>query len=116
MSTKHRSKDNIEVVQEKMQSIKGREGIIGYILRGSNSASIDLKDPTKIIDYAVLSAAAFKAGQDMLAIFETGEVDTILLEGEGAKVLSMMVNNHRLSIFMEKNVDHNKLCKDLNLT
>ena len=116
MSAKNKSKDDIEIVQEKLQSIKGREGIIGYILRGANSASIDLKDPTKIIDYAVLSATAFEAGQDMSAMFEIGEVDTILLEGEDTKILSMVVNNHRLSIFMEKNVDHNKLCKDMNLT
>lgn len=116
MSAKNKSKDDIEIVQEKLQSIKGREGIIGYILRGANSASIDLKDPTKIIDYAVLSATAFEAGHDMSAMFEIGKVDTILLEGEDTKILSMVVNNHRLSIFMEKNVDHNKLCKDMNLT
>jgi len=116
MSAKNKSKDDIEIMQEKLQSIKGREGIIGFILRGSNSASIDLKDPTKIIDYAALSAAAFEAGQDMSAVLEIGKVDTILLEGEETKVLSMVINNHRLSIFMEKNVDHNKLCKDLNLT
>jgi len=116
MSAKDKSKDDIEIVQEKLQGIKGREGIIGYILRGSNSASIDLKDPTKVIDYAVLSATAFEAGQEMSATFETGELDNLLLEGEDTKVLSMVVNNHRLSIFMEKNVDHNKLYKDLNST
>ena len=119
MSAKKKSKDNkddIEILQEKLQSIKGQEGIIGYILRGSNSASIDLKDPTKIIDYAVLSATAFEAGQDMSTMFEIGEVDSIIMEGENAKVMYMMVNDHRLSIFMESNVDHNKLCKDLNLT
>ena len=115
MSAK-KSKDDIEILQEKLQSIKGREGIIGYIIRGSNSASIDLKDPTKIIDYAVLSATSFEEGQDMSSMFEIGEVDTILLEGEGTKILSRIVNNHRLSIFMEKNVDHKKLSKDLNLT
>jgi len=119
MSAKKKSKDNkddIEILQEKLQSIKGQEGIIGYILRGLNSASIDLKDPTKIIDYAVLSATAFEAGQDMSTMFEIGEVDSIIMEGENAKVMSMMVNGHRLSIFMENNVDHNKLCEDLNLT
>jgi len=110
-----KSKNDIEILQEKLQSIKGREGIIGYILRGSNSASIDLKDPTKIIDYAVLSATSFEAGQDMSSMFEVDEVHTILLEGEGTKILSRVVNDHRLSIFMEKNVDHNKLSKDLNL-
>jgi predicted regulator of Ras-like GTPase activity (Roadblock/LC7/MglB family) len=116
MSAKNQSKNDIENVQEKLQSIKGREGIIGYILRGPNSASIDLKDPTKIIDYAVLSATAFEAGQDMSAMFEIGEVDSIITEGEDTKILSRVVNEHRLSIFMEKDVDHNRLCKDLNLT
>lgn len=115
MSAKNKSKHDIEILQEKLQNIKGREGIIGYILRGSNSASIDLKDPTKIIDYAVLSATSFEAGQDMSSMFEVGEVYTILLEGEGTKILSQVVNDHRLSIFMEKNVDHNRLSKDLNL-
>lgn len=116
MSAKNKSKDDIEIMQKKLQSIKDREGIIGYILRGSNSASIDLKDPTKIIDYAALSATVFEAGQDMSAMFEIGKVDTILLEGEDTKLLSIVVNDHRLSIFMEKNVDHKKVCKDLNLT
>jgi predicted regulator of Ras-like GTPase activity (Roadblock/LC7/MglB family) len=116
MSAKNQSKNDIENVQEKLQNIKDLEGIIGYILRGPNSASIDLKDPTKIIDYAVLSATAFEAGQDMSAMFEIGEVDSIITEGENTKILSRVVNEHRLSIFMEKNVDHNRLCKDLNLT
>ena len=102
MSTKNKSKDNIENLQEKLQGIKDREGIIGYILRGSNSASIDLKDPTKIIDYAVLSNTAFKAGQDMSAMFEVGEVESIIMEGENTKILSRVVNEHRLSISWRK--------------
>ncbi len=116
MSAKNQSKNDVEALQEKLQSIKGREGIIGYILRGPNSASIDLKDPTKIIDYAILSATAFEAGHDMSAMFEVGEVESIITEGENTKILSRVVNEHRLSIFMEKNVDHNRLWKSLNLT
>lgn len=116
MPAKNESEDDVEILQERLQSIKGQEGIIGYILRSSNSASINLKDPTRTIDYALLSATSFEAGKHMSAMFEIGEVDTILLEGEATKILSMMVNNHRLSIFLEKNVDHNKLCKELNLT
>ena len=115
MSTQNKSKNDVEALQEKLQSIKGREEIIGYILRGSNSASIDLKDPTKIVEYAILSTTAFEAGQDLSAVFEIGEVDSIITEGEDKKIVSRVVNDHRLSIFMEKNVDHNKLCKDLDL-
>jgi len=107
------TENDIEKMQEKLQEIKDQEGIIGYILRGPKSASIDLKDPTKIIDYAVLSSTAFDAGQNMTEALQMGEVDTILVESEETKLLSMNINNHRLSIFMEKSVDHNMLYKNL---
>ena len=115
MPAKNKSKEEIEDMQETLKDIKNREGIIGYILRSPNSASIDLKDPTKIIDYAILSATSLEAGQDIANTFEIGKVDAIMLEGGNMKVLSMAIGDNRLSIFMEKNVDHNKLCEDLNL-
>jgi predicted regulator of Ras-like GTPase activity (Roadblock/LC7/MglB family) len=107
------TENDIEKIQETLREIKDQEGIIGYILRGPKSASIDLKDPTKIIDYAVLSSTAFDAGRNMTEALQMGEVDTIVVESEEMKLLSMNINNHRLSIFMEKNVDHNKLYKNL---
>jgi len=116
MPAKSKSKEEeIENLQETLKDIKTKEGIIGYILRGPNSASIDLKDPTKIIDHAILSATALEAGQDISNTFEIGKVDSIILEGGNIKVLSMIIGDNRLSIFMEKNVDHDKLCEDLNL-
>jgi len=114
MPAKNKEKE-IEKLQEILKDIKTIEGITGYILRSSNSASIDLKDPTKIIDYAVLSATALEAGREISSTFEIGEANTIVLEGEDIKVLSMIIGDNRLSIFMENKVDHNKLCKDLNL-
>jgi predicted regulator of Ras-like GTPase activity (Roadblock/LC7/MglB family) len=109
------TKKETETLQETLQDIKTKEGIIGYILRGSNSASVDLKDPTKIVDYAILSATSLEAGQDIANTFEVGKVNTIIMEGKDAKILSMILGDNRLSIFMEKNVDHEKLCEDLNL-
>ena len=105
----------IEKLQESLRDILTMEGIIGYILRNSNSASIDLKDPTKIIDYAVLSTTALEAALEISNTFEIGEANTIILEGEDIKVMSKIIGDERLSIFMEKKVDHNRLCKDLNL-
>jgi len=102
-----------EILQEKLQEIKEQEGIIGYILRKSKSASIDLKDPTKIIDYAVLSSTALNMGHDMTETLQLGEFDRIVLETEETKLLSMKTNDHSLSIFMEKTVDHDKLSKSL---
>ena len=102
-----------EQLQEKLQKIKEQDGIIGYILRSEKSASIDLKDSTKIIDFAVLSSTSFDTSDNMTETMQIGEIDTIILESEGTKLLSMKTEDHSISIFMEKTVDHNKLYKSL---
>lgn len=107
------TENKLEELQEKLQEIRDQEGIIGYILRGAKAASIDLKDPKKIIDYAVLSSTVFDASHKMTEALQMGEPEKIVIESEETKLLSMNVNNHRLSIFMEKSVNHNKLYKNL---
>ena len=104
---------DIAILQEKLQKIKDQKGIIGYILRDSKSASIDLKDPIRIIDYAVLSSTVFDVSRNMSETLQMGEVNNIVVESKETKLLSMNVNNNCLSIFMEKNVDHDKLYKSL---
>ncbi|MGD9131896.1 MAG: roadblock/LC7 domain-containing protein [Candidatus Bathyarchaeota archaeon] len=105
--------DELEELQEKLQEIKDQEGIIGYILKGTKSASIDLKDPTKTVDYAVLSSTTFDASTNMAEALQMGEPQKIIIESEETKVMTMKVNNHHLTIFMEKNVNHNNLYKKL---
>ena len=107
------TENELEELQEKLQEIKDQEGIIGYILRGTKSASIDLKDPTKIVDYAVLSSTTFDASTSMAEVLQMGEPQKIVIESEETKVMTMKVNNHCVSIFMEKAVNHNKLYKNL---
>jgi len=113
MFVKNSKTSNNENLQKKLQEIKDQEGIIGYILRSSKSASIDLKDPTKMIEYAVLSSTVFDTSNDLTNTLQIGAVTTILVESEKMKLLLMNINDNRLSIFMEKNVDHNKLYKNL---
>jgi len=105
--------ETIKRMQERLQEIKNQEGVIGYILRGDKSASIDLKDPTKIIDYAILSSSTFEAAEELAEILQIGEPKKILLESEETKLLSMNSDSHRLSVFMEKAVDHKSLLKSL---
>ena len=107
------TENDTEKLQEKLQEIKQQEGIIGYILKNKRSASIDVNDPTKIIDYALLSSAIFDVSQNMTEALQMGEPKKIVIESEETKLLAMNVNNHRLSIFMEKSVNHNKLYKNL---
>ena len=106
-------KNDVEIVQKKLQNINAQKGILGYILRGSKSASVDLKDPTKIVDYAMFSATALDVGRNMRGTLQMGEVDTIVVESEETKLLSMNINNYHLCLFMEKSVDHDKLYRKL---
>jgi hypothetical protein len=112
---KPKTKDPLETIQKKLRQVKNQEGMIGYILRGKDSASIDLNDPTKIIDYAILSTTIFETGQEMSTMYEIGNVDSIVLESQNAKVLSLEVCDHRLSVFMEQNVDHQQVQIDLGI-
>ena len=113
MEARNSQNKNEEQLQQQLQELKKQEGIIGYILRGSKSAAIDLKDPKKIIEYAILSSTVFDESNNMTKTLELGDVDNIIMESEENKLLSVNIDDSRVSIFMEKSVDHNKLYKDL---
>ncbi|MCW4034775.1 MAG: hypothetical protein NWF03_05365 [Candidatus Bathyarchaeota archaeon] len=107
------STTDFEDLQEKLLSLKDQEGLIGYILRSSKSASIDLKDPSKIIDYAILSSAVFGESQKIASVLDLDEIDSIVIESDEIKLLSMTINGFNLSVFMEKVVDHNEIFNSL---
>jgi predicted regulator of Ras-like GTPase activity (Roadblock/LC7/MglB family) len=92
-------------LRAKLDEIKGREGVIGYILRNSHSASIDLRDPARIIDYAILSSSTIDAGEEFSDLFNVGDIKNVVVEGKNVKMLSVVMDGNRISIFMEKNVD-----------
>lgn len=96
-----------------LDEVRGYDGVIGYILRNSRSAAIDLKDPSKIIDFAVLSSSALEAGEDVAGVFGLGEVRDVVVEGGDVKVLSLVVGDNKISVFMEKGADSDKVLKKL---
>jgi predicted regulator of Ras-like GTPase activity (Roadblock/LC7/MglB family) len=102
-----------EDLKTRLEEIKGYEGVIGYILRNATSAAIDLKDPTKLIEYAILSASAQDAAEELSELFSLGEIDNILVEGKEVKVLSLTKGENRISLFLEKNADIEKPLKKL---
>lgn len=113
---KDRQKERVgtdERIKQKVESVKSKEGVIGYILRNSTSASIDLKDPTKIIDYAVLSSSVFEASEELSKTFELGKLKYSLIKGDTVKLLSFINGESRVSVFMENNIDHKRIYKDL---
>jgi len=112
---KNKANEAAEGLRLDLDKIKHDEGIVGYILRDAKSASIDIKDPSKIIDYAALSSTALESGQSVSEVFELGDIHSVVVEGEDIKVLSMSAGDRRLSIFMRHDVDHEKIRKDLHL-
>lgn len=106
-------KKEIADIRSTLDVLKSKQGIVGYIIRGPTSASVDIKDPSKIIEYAALSAEAMESGENLSNTFGLGKVCNIILEGKNLKVLSLTKGEQQLSIFMEKNVDHNEVYKEI---
>ena len=104
---------SVNNLRANLDEIKTYDGVVGYILRNSTSAAIELKDPTKIIDYAIISSSALDAGEELSKLFDLGAVKDIVVAGKGVKVLSLTVGENRISIFLEKDADCEKILKKL---
>ncbi len=94
-----------------LEEIKNYDGVMGYIMRNTTSASIDLKDPAKIIDYAILSSTVFDATEEFSQLFELGNLKNITVNGKNLTMLSVAVDENKISVFMEKNADVEKVRK-----
>jgi predicted regulator of Ras-like GTPase activity (Roadblock/LC7/MglB family) len=105
------AKEQLADLRTTLEIIKAKEGVIGYILRAQSSASVDINDPSKIIDYAVLSASVFESVEGLLNTFELGKICNVVVVGSKLKVLLLTIGEHNVSIFMDKNVNHESICK-----
>jgi len=92
-------------LSETLAKIRKNKGIIGYILRNTTSAMIDLKDSEKIIEYAIFSSQVLDSSQVISDMFDQGDVENVLIEGKKNKVLCMKIGNNKINIFMEKDAD-----------
>ena len=63
MRSKVRETTPTEKIRTFLDDMKTKDGVVGYILRNTKSATIDLNDPTKLIDYAILSSSAKETGK-----------------------------------------------------
>lgn len=105
--------DDESNLRANLEEIKKYDGVVGYILRNTTSASIDLKEPAKIIDYAILSSTTFDATEEVTDLFELGRVKSITVNGKNAKMLSLTVEKNKISIFMENKADTEKILEKL---
>ncbi len=80
-------------------------GIKGYILKNTSTAVINLQNPTKLSEYALLFSEAVDACKKISELFNINTTK-IIIEGTEFKMLCTIIGENKLSIFMEKNVDH----------
>ena len=96
-------------LQATLQEILQNDSILGYIIKDDAKATIDLRDPTKIMEYAMLSSQAFESAEELSTLFNLGDIETILIEGKNAKVLCIDLGEKSVRLFMEKSADHTEI-------
>ena len=98
-------------LSKNLAKIRKKRGVIGYILRSTTSATIDLKEPEKIVEYAIFSSQVLDSSREISDLFKLGDVSSILIEGKESKALCMAIGGNKISIFMESNADHSDILK-----
>lgn len=100
-------------VRPMLEEIKKCDGVIGYILKNTTSATIDLNDPTKLIDYATLSSSTFEASEQLSELFDLGKIKNMKVEGKDINTLHLSIDENDISIFMEKDMDPKRILEKL---
>ena len=100
-------------LNDKLAKIRKNKGVIGYIIRNASSATIDLKESEKIVEYAIFSSQVLDSSQEIANLFEKGDVENVLIEGKENKVLCMKIDENKISIFMEKDADDADIQKQI---
>jgi predicted regulator of Ras-like GTPase activity (Roadblock/LC7/MglB family) len=103
----------VNSLRASLEAIKEYGGVVGYIVRNTTSAAIDLKDPMKIIDYAILSSSALDAGKVLSELFDLGDTNNIVVNGKSIKMVSLVVGESKVSLFMDKSADSEKILRRL---
>ena len=97
----------------KLAEIRKAKDVIGYIIRNTISATIDLKEPEKIVEYAIFSSQVMDSTREISDLLEIGNVKSIFVEGNESNALCMTIDGNKISIFLEKNADHSRILKRL---
>jgi predicted regulator of Ras-like GTPase activity (Roadblock/LC7/MglB family) len=92
------------------REIRKNEDVLGYILMGELRATVDITDPEKIVEYAMLSSQGFESSEAVAESFSLGEIKSIIIEGKNVKAVCVNLGcNNKLSVFMRKDADHGNL-------
>ena len=111
LSTDSEEDQTFKDLSTKLAAIRKDNGVIGYIIRNATSATIDLKEPEKIVEYALFSSQVLDSSQEISELYDLGNTESILVEGKQNNALCMNLDGNKISIFMEKDADHADILK-----
>ena len=97
-----------------LAEIRKLDGVKGYILRSDTSAVMDLTEPDKIIEYALLSSQISESSCEMAKQFNLVDIESVLVEGKSVKVLCMRIDENKISVFMENTANHTLILQMFN--
>jgi len=98
-------------IRNKLAETRKDKGVRGYILRNSNTATIDLEEPEKIVGYALFSSQVMDSSGEISDLFELGNVKSILIKGKETNALCMKIDDNKICIFMEKTAQNKDILK-----
>jgi len=98
---------------DKLAKIRKKSGVVGYIIRNATSAAIDLKEPEKLVEYAIFSSKLQDSSQEISDQFKLGDITNVLIEGKQNKALCMNIEGNKISIFMERDADDADILKQI---
>lgn len=96
-----------------LESIKTVKGVIGYILRDETSATINLRDPARVVEYAILSSTALDTAHQLADQLDLGEPKQVLIHGSKSKALCLNIEDEKVSVFTENDADIKAIIKKL---
>jgi len=103
--------DTFKILNNNLKNLNKLKGVLGYIIRNAASATIDLKEPEKLVEYAIFTSQIMDSSMELAKLFALGDLNTILIEGGELKVLIMIIKENKINIFMKKSLDHIELAK-----
>ncbi len=92
-----------------LKEVNQMEGVLGYILKNDSTATINLKDSQKTVEYALLTSQAFDAIKEFSNLFSLGKLESATIECATLKVVLVKIGEYTLNVFMGKTVEPQKV-------
>jgi hypothetical protein len=112
-SAKGEEKRVFENLQPILAEIRKSNGIIGFILKNSTQAAVDIDNAEELTEFAMLSSQLFESREKLAEVSDVNTLNRVVLESSKIRIMCLCVGGNQLSVFMEKSVDHCRVLKEV---